>query len=199
MNTRLTIHHFIIWKLCRGCIWGFQVGYGENDNVKKIFLLNFVAAMSVSIPATIFENHNALMLLATSNLWALLWSSPCQVHWRTIGWMMVGQLLSNQLWCAVGLSCCWWFDQRRRGSCETFRSFDQRALLCGENRKPWLLLLVCSLNIVVWQKESLWKSPILKSLSPVKSHPSWPHLAFNYILTNFSTKDPSKQNTNTTI
>ena len=130
--------------------------------------------MFVSIPATIFENHNALMLLATSNLWALLWSSPCQVHWRTIGWMMVGQFLSNQLWCAVGLSCCWWFDQRRRGSCETFRSFDQRALLCGENPKPWLLLLVCSLNIVVWQKESLWKSPILKSLSPVKSHPSWP-------------------------
>ena len=47
---------------------------------KKIFLLNFVAAKSVSIPvtifeshyavtlATIFENHNALMLLATSNL-----------------------------------------------------------------------------------------------------------------------------------
>ena len=29
---------------------------------------NFVAAMSVSIPVTIFENHNALMLLATSNL-----------------------------------------------------------------------------------------------------------------------------------
>ena len=86
--------------------------------------------------ATIFENHNALMLLATSNLWALLWSSPCQVHWRTIGWMMVGQLLSNQLWCGVGLSCCWWFDQRRRGNCETFRSFDQRALLCGENPKP---------------------------------------------------------------
>ena len=125
------------------------IGYGENDNVKNIFLLNFVAAISVAIPVTIFENHNALMLLATSNLWALLWSSPCQVHWRTIGWMMVGQLLSNQLWCAVGLSCCWWFDQRRRGSCETFRSFDQRALLCGENRKPWLLLVVCSLNIVV--------------------------------------------------
>ena len=92
------------------------IGYGENDNVKNIFLLNFVAAISVSIPATIFENHNALMLLATSNLWALLWSSPCQVHWRTIGWMMVGQFLSNQLWCGVGLSCCWWFDQRRGGA-----------------------------------------------------------------------------------
>ena len=62
-----------------------------------------------------WKPYNVLMLLATSNLWALLWSSPCQVHWRTIGWMMVGQFLSNQLCCGVGLSCCWWFDQRRRG------------------------------------------------------------------------------------
>ena len=152
--------------------------------------------MSVSIPATNFENHNALMP-------QVIYEHFYEVHLvRFTGGQLVGWWLASSFQTSCGVvwaSLVVGDSTRGGGSCETFRSFDQRALLCGENRKPWLLLLVCSLNIVVWQKESLWKSPILKSLSPVKSHPSWPHLPFNYILTNFSTKDPWKQNTNTTI
>ena len=154
--------------------------------------------MSVSIPATIFENHNALMLPATSNLWALLWSSPCQVHWRTIGRMMVGQFLSNQLWCGVGLSCCWWFDQRRRGSCETFRSFDQRALLCGKTQNH-VVVARLQFRYCCLTDGKLVKIPNSQITQPRQVTSVLAPLTLQLHTHKFLDQGPRKQNTNTTI
>ena len=154
--------------------------------------------MSVSIPVTIFENHNVLMLLATSNLWALLWSSPCQVHWRTIGRMMVGQFLSNQLWCGVGLSCCWWFDQRRGGAVKLLGLLTNAP--CAIKSK--IMIVVAGLQFKQFDRRKACENPQFSNHSAPSSHirpgPTYPSITYSQI-SRPRTKETKHQHNNLTF